>query len=433
MENDILINQEIKSLKEVRTEANGLIVFVEPKQTENLLNELVEVHKHIQVTRENLSESKKVREIIRQPRYDLQNIHKSNKRVLNELKKSDQSLIEKFIGITQPLEDEIDSKIKAVEQEIKDEKEAERRKVEEQRNRIKNAILEWAERLPQIYENCISLRKTTEFTEALRELKKRLDDGVFETEFAKAEEIHVRFTHKLDGLNERIQKAKGQDEMNKQVQVEREKMAKERFENYSILLETIDALGGDKSLFIVDEVNDEQFEIVRNEIKRLKSPEELEKPELDVPEDGAMKPNGEFENAHHIQVPEGGSEKSEHVTEIDGKIVSDKVHTAPFKVDLSDAMTVEEAGEAMRELSVALNKNPDVVSEKMKTDQSEYIEETRTNIMNTVCDLVAKFIYYDRKDDEELTVQRLKDAFETEIVSVDEIVEKFSEQLKNAL
>lgn len=68
--------------------------------------------------------------------------------------------------------------------------------------------------------------------------------------------------------------------------------------------------------------------------------------------------------------------------------------------------------------------------------RKEYGEETqsdapiRTTIRDTLSDLVTKFMYYDRKEDEDLSLDDLKHAFETEIVTVEECIEWFAESMR---
>ncbi len=62
-------------------------------------------------------------------------------------------------------------------------------------------------------------------------------------------------------------------------------------------------------------------------------------------------------------------------------------------------------------------------------DQARQI---RTTIRLTLSDLVTKFMYYDRKEDEDLSLDDLKHAFETEIVTVEECIEWFAESMRSS-
>lgn len=50
-------------------------------------------------------------------------------------------------------------------------------------------------------------------------------------------------------------------------------------------------------------------------------------------------------------------------------------------------------------------------------------------ILDTVKNLVTDFLYYHRKEDEELSVDQLKSAFQNGEISIDEIVSTFREEL----
>ncbi len=52
-------------------------------------------------------------------------------------------------------------------------------------------------------------------------------------------------------------------------------------------------------------------------------------------------------------------------------------------------------------------------------------------ILNTISDLVSDFVYYDRKEDEDLTYNQLSDAVKTGEITVDEMVEEFRKNLEN--
>lgn len=55
------------------------------------------------------------------------------------------------------------------------------------------------------------------------------------------------------------------------------------------------------------------------------------------------------------------------------------------------------------------------------------------SIQNTVIDLVSNFLYYDRKEDEELGVGDIDKAVSDGVISVDEICSLFKEKLVEGL
>ncbi len=54
-------------------------------------------------------------------------------------------------------------------------------------------------------------------------------------------------------------------------------------------------------------------------------------------------------------------------------------------------------------------------------------------ILATVQDLCANFLYYDRKEDDDLSAEDLEDAVKNGIVTIDEMVEEFRNQLEKHL
>ncbi len=54
-------------------------------------------------------------------------------------------------------------------------------------------------------------------------------------------------------------------------------------------------------------------------------------------------------------------------------------------------------------------------------------------ILNEVEFIVSKFLYYDRKDCEDLEVGAIDNAIENDIITVDEIVAKFKSCLEDGL
>lgn len=51
-------------------------------------------------------------------------------------------------------------------------------------------------------------------------------------------------------------------------------------------------------------------------------------------------------------------------------------------------------------------------------------------ILNNIKDLVSDFVYYDRKEDEELNAEQLREAIGNGTISIDEIVAQFRETLQ---
>lgn len=60
-------------------------------------------------------------------------------------------------------------------------------------------------------------------------------------------------------------------------------------------------------------------------------------------------------------------------------------------------------------------------------------QEKRELVASVVENTVSNFLYYDRKGDEDLGVDDIENAVRDEIITVDEIVQLFREQLEHNL
>ncbi len=59
-------------------------------------------------------------------------------------------------------------------------------------------------------------------------------------------------------------------------------------------------------------------------------------------------------------------------------------------------------------------------------------DELRETILNTVSDVAAKFMYYERKEDSKLGVGDIERAIENDVITADEIIDKFREECGEA-
>ncbi len=57
----------------------------------------------------------------------------------------------------------------------------------------------------------------------------------------------------------------------------------------------------------------------------------------------------------------------------------------------------------------------------------------KQEIINTIDDSISKFLYYDRKEDEDLPVGAIEEAIKLGEITYGEIVERFKEQLLKGL
>ena len=60
-------------------------------------------------------------------------------------------------------------------------------------------------------------------------------------------------------------------------------------------------------------------------------------------------------------------------------------------------------------------------------------EELKTLIEGTISDLVSAFVYYDRKEDEELPRGEIERLLDEGVITAEWIVEKFAEKLRESL
>ena len=57
-------------------------------------------------------------------------------------------------------------------------------------------------------------------------------------------------------------------------------------------------------------------------------------------------------------------------------------------------------------------------------------DRLREKIMNTISDSISCFLYYDRKEDEELPREAIEKAIADGIITVDDIVARFESELR---
>ena len=59
------------------------------------------------------------------------------------------------------------------------------------------------------------------------------------------------------------------------------------------------------------------------------------------------------------------------------------------------------------------------------------MEDKKELLKNALTDLVSNFLYYDRKEDEELTIEDVENLIDTESISKQELINLFDELLTN--
>ncbi len=55
----------------------------------------------------------------------------------------------------------------------------------------------------------------------------------------------------------------------------------------------------------------------------------------------------------------------------------------------------------------------------------------KQTILDTISDLCSDFLYYDRKEDEDLTMEQLNEAVKNGEITIDEMVSEFRKHLEN--
>jgi hypothetical protein len=55
----------------------------------------------------------------------------------------------------------------------------------------------------------------------------------------------------------------------------------------------------------------------------------------------------------------------------------------------------------------------------------------KQTILDTISDLCSDFLYYDRKEDEDLTMEQLNEAVKNGEITIDEMVAEFRKHLEN--
>jgi hypothetical protein len=55
----------------------------------------------------------------------------------------------------------------------------------------------------------------------------------------------------------------------------------------------------------------------------------------------------------------------------------------------------------------------------------------KQTILDTISDLCSDFLYYDRKEDEQLSMEQLNKAVKTGEITIDEMVAEFKKHLEN--
>jgi hypothetical protein len=139
-------------------------------------------------------------------------------------------------------------------------------------------------------------------------------------------------------------------------------------------------------------------------------------------------------------------EDKQKAIEAENKIKADELAEKEKQVEKKAAILEEkeeilvEKEKALEEKIVAqsepepvLNKVAEIkipVTDEVVSKITE-VKTTKELIINTISDLVGAFTYYDRKEDEDLTIEKLNNAVKNNEITIDEMVAEFKKHLEN--
>ena len=68
-----------------------------------------------------------------------------------------------------------------------------------------------------------------------------------------------------------------------------------------------------------------------------------------------------------------------------------------------------------------------------KEDWEEFVTDKKSHALNVVSDLVADYLYYNRKEDEDLSCAEMDQLIDSGDLTADEIIERFSIELRKKI
>lgn len=225
-------------------EGASVMVLTPYEITKAELTKLAEDYKNLVVSEETFEEAKKARLALRGKRYDIQNVLKHNKGVLNKLKDSQEELANSLVNIILPVEDAIDSGIKTIEKRKEEEKQRKEREEKERIDKINNLLYHLEnntfseickadshKRIDDIIETLknydISNTVYQEFTSKAIAIKDMMIAKAFDQkEVIEKKEEQKREAERLEAIR-RDQEAKERELKEMQEEVERERLKKE--------------------------------------------------------------------------------------------------------------------------------------------------------------------------------------------------------------
>lgn len=216
------------ALKEIakKGEDGQFITLVDLEQTKVILTDLAEKYKGLEVTKENYKkEGAEAEKELRQTRYALQRIYKSNNAFLNDIKKSEKDTYDGLIELIEPQEKRIYDQVNAFKEIEAKAKEEEARKEKERVEKIEQALKE----AEFAMEKAIIQGKTQEdladYDKFLEEFKNSFE--TFEEMEFKAKRLHAIYTAKRSQLVTQIEEYEDLERKRKEQAEKDEKRAEQ--------------------------------------------------------------------------------------------------------------------------------------------------------------------------------------------------------------
>lgn len=215
------------TLKEIakKGEDGQFITLVDIEETKTILTKLSERHKDLKVTKDNYKkEGAEAEKELRQTRYALQRIHKSNNGFLNDIKKAEKETYDGLIDLIQPQEQRIYEDIAVFKEQAKREKEEAERKEKERVEKIEKTLKETEFALEKAVIQGKTQKDVEEYDKFLEELANNFP--TFEEMEFQAKRLHAIYKAKREQLVKQVQE---QEDLERR-RVEQEEKDKKRAE-----------------------------------------------------------------------------------------------------------------------------------------------------------------------------------------------------------
>lgn len=196
--NDVTITTELKEIAK-KGEDGQFITLVDLEHTKTILTDLSEKYKGLEVTKDNYKkEGADAERELRQTRYALQRIYKSNNSFLNEVKNNEKATYEGLIELIQPQEKRIYDQVNAFKEIEAKAKEEEARKEKERVEKIEQALKEAEFAMEKAIIQGKTQEDLAEYDKFMEEFKSSFPS--FEEMEFQAKRLHAIYTAKRSQL-----------------------------------------------------------------------------------------------------------------------------------------------------------------------------------------------------------------------------------------